>query len=302
MVNIDTILLKVTNKCNEKCEFCYMKKEKSQEIVIEDYYNLFKSFEKLGIEIVNISGGEPLMRGDIGEIIKMLSKLGMYSRLATNGKLLNKTTFIKLRDSGLSNLQVSVGDMTNLIQVNSILKLFLEFNEIKNNLKLGINLITSHNFFQTKYENINNILNNFKVDWIDFLHPKFAGNYDWYIKNKMDKEDIRALSNLIFEKNIKNHSFSCGYNLYTALNNNIINYDLIENNCNFLSSHIHFLVISSDGKVYPCPFTMTKDNEIGNILDEDIEVIIEKYSIMKSKFTKSKQINLPCMLRTKEIS
>jgi len=78
--------LQATKKCNLKCEYCYTANDPSwQERTTEQLCDLFDEMYSRGTRWVNILGGEPLMRKDIGDIVKYAKKKHMYVELATNG-------------------------------------------------------------------------------------------------------------------------------------------------------------------------------------------------------------------------
>ena len=72
---------------------------------IEYIFNKLKDFKPRG---VFISGGEPLMRKDIVEIVKKSKKLAPVTILNTNSLLLTEDLLKKLIDVGLDYIQVSI--------------------------------------------------------------------------------------------------------------------------------------------------------------------------------------------------
>ena len=64
--------------------------------------------ENLGTSLVSISGGEPLLRTDIYEIIRFAVDSGMSVHICTNGVLIDRERVIRLRDSGVSTVSISL--------------------------------------------------------------------------------------------------------------------------------------------------------------------------------------------------
>jgi len=65
----------VTDRCNLTCKYCGNSyavgdKEHGYEMSMEEIENAFLKLDMLGIQRLNISGGEPLLRKDIADIIK----------------------------------------------------------------------------------------------------------------------------------------------------------------------------------------------------------------------------------------
>ncbi len=80
----------VTRKCNYKCRGCNVWKEQDQhELTADEIKKGFDILKKLGIVELVISGGDPLLRDDIGEIIDYASKL-FVTTVYDNGSLAEK--------------------------------------------------------------------------------------------------------------------------------------------------------------------------------------------------------------------
>ncbi|NIO20622.1 MAG: radical SAM protein [Candidatus Aenigmarchaeota archaeon] len=114
------LYLEVTRKCNLKCEFCniWMVKKKdpkmmNKEMRTDEILNIIGDAKEMGVEVVDIDGGEPLLRKDIYEIISEVEKQGMKAVLATNGTLITEKIAKKLIDSGLASVLVSLDAPTS---------------------------------------------------------------------------------------------------------------------------------------------------------------------------------------------
>lgn len=78
----------VTEQCNAHCPFCFWKYPKEQELNTEEAKTVLIEAASLGIVVAGIWGGEPLLRPDIMDILKMAKKLFPLVVLYTNGYLL----------------------------------------------------------------------------------------------------------------------------------------------------------------------------------------------------------------------
>ncbi|MBI4844816.1 MAG: radical SAM protein [Nitrospirae bacterium] len=109
----------LTERCNLRCRHCYQSKRGNDEMAlpeikealceIAETINIWK--ELYGIDFsssFNITGGEPLLRDDIFEILKEVSKPGFEVFLLTNGILADKDTAFRLREAGVKGVQVSI--------------------------------------------------------------------------------------------------------------------------------------------------------------------------------------------------
>lgn len=86
------LIWNLTNRCNLYCKHCYSSanQEKSEELTFEEVQRVARQIAKEGVKFVILSGGEPLLRGDIHEISELLRNLGIRTYLSTNGLLINR--------------------------------------------------------------------------------------------------------------------------------------------------------------------------------------------------------------------
>ncbi len=98
----------VTLSCNCNCHHCdlggVLPDEK--QITPEEYRDLTQQLKPLAAQI---SGGEPLLRKDIGNVIRAIKEAGVqYAILVTNGVLLNESKYLQLREAGVDQFSVSL--------------------------------------------------------------------------------------------------------------------------------------------------------------------------------------------------
>jgi len=106
----------VTDRCNYKCVYCRTGNDGAQysELPIADYLRIARIFVELGIEKVRLTGGEPLLRRGLPDLIGELAKLRtavdgepLDLALTTNGHLLADMAQ-SLKDAGLTRVTVSM--------------------------------------------------------------------------------------------------------------------------------------------------------------------------------------------------
>lgn len=107
-----SVIWEITRQCNFNCEHCIVdstKKVPPGELSTEQAKQFMKSYASIGGRVVHFSGGEPLMRKDLKELMKYGKKLNIqcYS-LATNGYFLTEKRMKSLFDAGLVNVQISL--------------------------------------------------------------------------------------------------------------------------------------------------------------------------------------------------
>lgn len=76
------------NRCNRRCKYCYRWNEASAELATKAVTAVIDELKKMGTRVIIFSGGEPLLREDIAEIISYSQKSGIFTGLTSNGKLL----------------------------------------------------------------------------------------------------------------------------------------------------------------------------------------------------------------------
>ncbi len=121
---ITDLRVSVTDRCNYKCVYCRTGNEGAQytELAIEDYLRMVRVFVSLGIEKIRLTGGEPLLRSGLVEMVGELAKmrtaflhdgtpaedgLPLDIALTTNGHLLEGLA-APLKDAGLGRVTVSM--------------------------------------------------------------------------------------------------------------------------------------------------------------------------------------------------
>ncbi len=123
-VNPNLMSLAITEKCNANCEHCSFKtediEEKKNHLSKEEYLKIIKDAQEIGVSVINIVGGEPLLNSDIFEIIKFIDKNLSTVILFTNGYYL-KDKAERLKKSGLDGVYISI-DSSNEEEHNKFRK------------------------------------------------------------------------------------------------------------------------------------------------------------------------------------
>ncbi|MBI5871581.1 radical SAM protein, partial [archaeon] len=102
--------LNITNRCNFRCVHCAFDSgmRTMNEFSLNKIRQILIDTKKLGGERIDITGGEPTIRKNIFEIIKIAKSLGYKVELVTNGSLLNKKGLLRLKTIGLDSIAVSL--------------------------------------------------------------------------------------------------------------------------------------------------------------------------------------------------
>ncbi len=99
----------ITGRCNFRCVHCYHTFERysADEISLEDFEILFEKLYKMGVFVITISGGEPFLRKDLLEILKLGKKYGFVFQILTNGYLIDEEMIKELIDNNVSKVSFS---------------------------------------------------------------------------------------------------------------------------------------------------------------------------------------------------
>lgn len=113
------LLAEVTYRCPLHCAFCYNPTDyvshTQNELTTEEWIRALREARKMGALQLGISGGEPLLRDDIEEIVAEAGSLGYYSNLITSGVGLTEKRIAEFKRGGLDHIQLSMHDITKEI-------------------------------------------------------------------------------------------------------------------------------------------------------------------------------------------
>ena len=117
--------ISVTDRCNFRCPYCmpaeifgarYAFLPKPEILSFEEIERLARIFVDLGVEKLRLTGGEPLLRADLPDLVQRLSSIDGVEDIAltTNGYLLPQQAS-DLREAGLNRITVSLDSLDDSI-------------------------------------------------------------------------------------------------------------------------------------------------------------------------------------------
>ena len=104
------LLAELTYRCPLQCPYCSNPLDfasNDRELSTEDWVRVLRQGREMGAAQLGFSGGEPLVRQDLQELIEEARHLGYYSNLITSGLGLNGAKVEAFADAGLDHIQVS---------------------------------------------------------------------------------------------------------------------------------------------------------------------------------------------------
>ncbi len=109
------LLAEITYRCPLHCVFCYNPlnyAENKRELSTDEWKDVLRQARKMGAAQLGFSGGEPLVRDDLEELIGEAHQLGYYTNLITSGVGLTEERISKMKALGLDHIQLSFQDST----------------------------------------------------------------------------------------------------------------------------------------------------------------------------------------------
>lgn len=109
------LLAELTYRCPLHCVFCYNPVNYAsikQELDTQEWIRVMQEARALGAAQLGFSGGEPLLRDDLEELVAEARRLGFYTNLITSGVGLTEKRIAALKSAGLDHIQLSFQDST----------------------------------------------------------------------------------------------------------------------------------------------------------------------------------------------
>ena len=107
------LIAEITHRCPLHCVYCSNPMQLAgtrDELSTEEWTSVFQQSGKLGMLHAHFTGGEPLARADLTELISAARAAGLYTNLITSGLGLNDQRLQALVDAGLDHIQISFQD------------------------------------------------------------------------------------------------------------------------------------------------------------------------------------------------
>lgn len=111
----DYLRISLTERCNLRCFYCMPEegielRDRSEFMSTEETIALARTFVNLGVKKIRLTGGEPLIKKNISEILNALSEMGVELGITTNGILVDK--YIEdFKKTGLKSVNLSLDSL-----------------------------------------------------------------------------------------------------------------------------------------------------------------------------------------------
>jgi MoaA/NifB/PqqE/SkfB family radical SAM enzyme len=103
------VKIKVSYACNLRCVICnHWRTPREEPLPMSHFMETVRELAALGCRKLHLSGGEPLLRPELPELVSLATSLGLRVTMTTNGTLLNKETARQLVRVGLRGVNLSI--------------------------------------------------------------------------------------------------------------------------------------------------------------------------------------------------
>jgi PqqA peptide cyclase len=105
------LLAELTYACPLHCPYCsnpLALDDYRDELTADEWQRVFAEAAELGVLQLHLSGGEPMQRHEIVDLVQHANQLGMYTNLITSGLGFSERRAQQLRDAGLDHVQISI--------------------------------------------------------------------------------------------------------------------------------------------------------------------------------------------------
>jgi MoaA/NifB/PqqE/SkfB family radical SAM enzyme len=261
------VALGLTRRCQAACDHCYAhapEKAGRDEMTTEECLSVIDQFKGLAALQVLFTGGEPLLRKDIFDVVAHAHEIGLLTRINTNGYLLTREYVTRLKQAGLNQCVVSV-DYSDGGAHDRARKLPGSYERVMQGLgylrECGIDrkIIScgSRGKIPGELERIIELGERLKVNSIHFTIPYLSGRWTDSYEEALSKEEMAWFRSLLKHR-LVDMEFPTSRTMC----------------CSYAKSYLY---VSAEGDVTPCPAV---PYVMGNIRQEPLADIWRRHVAM----------------------
>lgn len=264
-----TIDICVTFNCNLRCEHCFSEafkvshnNRRQPPLTLDEYAKLGREVDELGFFAVTFTGGEPIVRNDLFEIIERFDPGSKFISIGTNGTLWTDALLRRAKQAGVDCLYVSIDDLDPAVhdrfrgKRGTLQKAFWTIEHARKvGLKIAVNTtLTKNGLYSRNFRDI--------IHWardqgvllmLNLACP--AGNWRHRKELYFSEEDTDALAQLLLKHSHVRIDYEGNYR---------------EWGCPAFKERFY---ITATGDVLPCPFIHVS---FGNIRDLSLSEIRDR--------------------------
>ena len=270
------LVLEMTYKCPLKCPWCSNPldfEDYNNELTTDEWKTVLRDARKIGALQLGFSGGEPMLRPDMEELVGYAEDLGYYTNLISSGMGLTKNRLKELKRVGLKQIQISV--QHNEAEKNDAMVGIKSFEQkmqcIEDIKSVGFPVVM--NVPVSKYNidavpDMINLAESHNVEFIEFANLQY---YNWALLNRAELlPTIEQLEKAEAEVNIARERLGKDMTIYFVIPDY---FDGRPKACMNGWGAIH-LTIAPDGSALPCQEAQTIEGiDFPNVRDTPLDWI-----------------------------
>ncbi len=207
------VVWNVTRRCNLKCVHCYSHSEDLDyggELTLEEGKALIDDLAEFGSPVILFSGGEPLVRKDILDLIRYATQRGRRAVLSTNGTLINRAVAEQLKEIGLSYVGISLDGLEPVHDAfrgvpGTFVRVMSAIEHCKAaGLKVGLRFTINRRNYQDM-PGIFDLVEERDIPRVCFYHLVYAGRGTELVSEDLDHDQTRQVVDLILDRTRRLH-------------------------------------------------------------------------------------------------
>ena len=202
------VVWNMTRRCNLKCIHCYSNSRNiryKNELTTDEGGKLISDLAAFRSPVILFSGGEPLMREDLPELVGFAADQGMRAVISTNGTLLTKKTVNILKKTGISYVGVSLDGMEKTHDrfrgMEGAFDMTIKGIRtcLEEGIKVGVRLTMNRKNF-SDIPAIFNLIEKENIPRACFYHLVYSGRGSKLIDEDLSHEESRRVIDIIMDR------------------------------------------------------------------------------------------------------
>jgi len=202
-----------TRTCNLNCIHCYSNsgaQKNSGELTTQEAKRFIDNLAEFNVPVLLFSGGEPLLRPDLPELVSYAGNKGIRPTISTNGTLLDRDFTVTLKNIGTGYVGISLdGIGENNDRFRGRKGAFAAaLKGIRNCIATGQRVGLRFTINRHNYRDLNTIFDLIEAENIPracFYHLVYSGRGSKMIEEDINRDEARAAMDLIMERTVDFH-------------------------------------------------------------------------------------------------
>jgi len=220
------VVWNMTRRCNLHCVHCYTDSENKRytgELTTEEGKAFLRDLAEFKVPAVLFSGGEPLVRKDVFELVSYAVDLGLRPTLSTNGTLIDKKIARRIKEAGFTYVGISldgIGEVNDCFRgMKGAFDLAMRGfrNLVELNQRVGLRLTLTRNNYQD-LEAIFDFIEAERINRACFYHLVYSGRGSSIADSDLSHRETRRAMDIIIRRGLDFHRRGLDINILTVDN------------------------------------------------------------------------------------